>query len=118
MRLPEFSAEASLTRAPARGRSSDGNGERLSGVHPAQLPCLYGNWCGPGCSGPDAPVDDVDECCRIHDGCYGDRGYFACSCDQELLGCVGPKMDAWTEKGLAAAAIWTYFSQSWCNPFA
>ncbi|RNB55463.1 hypothetical protein EDM54_24940 [Brevibacillus borstelensis] len=25
-----------------------------------KFPCFYGNWCGPGCSGPEPPIDDVD----------------------------------------------------------
>ncbi len=30
----------------------------------------YGNWCGPMHSGPDAPVDDLDQLCYDHDKCY------------------------------------------------
>lgn len=46
---------------------------------------FYGNWCGPGHSGPGAPIDIIDYYCREHDYCYEDRGYFNCSCNQTLL---------------------------------
>jgi hypothetical protein len=49
--------------------------------------CLYGNWCGPGC-GHGKPKDRVDECCKVHDECYRDHGYFYCNCDRELAACV------------------------------
>lgn len=54
------------------------------------VPCLYGNWCGPGCSGPGAPIDGIDSCCQLHDTCYEYMGYFNCSCDLLLLGCLLP----------------------------
>lgn len=46
---------------------------------------VYGNWCGPGYSGPGDPIDVVDMCCKSHDQCYDQRGYSTCSCDKELL---------------------------------
>jgi len=46
---------------------------------------LYGNWCGPGQSGPGAPVDRVDQVCCRHDRCYSSRGYFDCKCDRDLI---------------------------------
>ena len=49
------------------------------------LPCLHGNWCGPLCSGPGAPVDAVDAACKKHDKCYGKYGYFNCGCDLQLI---------------------------------
>jgi hypothetical protein len=75
------------------------------------VPCLYGNWCGPGCSGPGAPIDAVDACCKAHDQCYGRRGYFACSCDRELVRCLASK------PGSAAWTIRNYFDYSPCNPW-
>lgn len=27
-------------------------------------------YCGPGCSGPGAPTNPVDACCKYHDECY------------------------------------------------
>ncbi|MED1643609.1 phospholipase A2 family protein [Brevibacillus agri] len=81
-----------------------------------RIPCLYGNWCGPGCSEPGAPIDDIDRCCKKHDRCYQKRGYFSCSCDQELLRCLQNKIDMNTEKGRVAAMISAYFSRSKCIP--
>ena len=31
-------------------------------------------YCGPGCSGPGAPVNAVDNCCYYHDKCYQQYG--------------------------------------------
>lgn len=79
------------------------------------IPCVYGKWCGPGCSGPGAPIDDVDACCQAHDQCYGRRGYFSCSCDNELLNCIAPKRNILTPKGRAAWAVWTTFKALPCR---
>ncbi|RDY66986.1 phospholipase, partial [Halobacillus trueperi] len=27
-------------------------------------------WCGPGCSGPGAPINETDAACKAHDECY------------------------------------------------
>ncbi len=54
------------------------------------LPCIYGNWCGPLCSGPDAPISAVDRCCMYHDQCYGEHGYFNCDCDRDIIICLLP----------------------------
>lgn len=78
------------------------------------LPCFYGNWCGPFCSGPDDPISSVDYCCKNHDNCYGSRGYFACSCDFELLDCLQPYVNQGSE---VAILVYLYFLGSPCNPF-
>ncbi|MEW9701150.1 hypothetical protein [Paenibacillus sp. SI8] len=65
---------------------------------------VHGNWCGPGCSGPSAPVDAVDTCCMIHDQCYATNGYFNCQCDWNLLDCLKGK------SGWAAFVVRTYFA--------
>ncbi len=49
---------------------------------------MYGNWCGPGMSGPDAPVDSLDSLCEQHDVCYEDNvipfgDYAACTPDAD-----------------------------------
>lgn len=31
---------------------------------------FHGNWCGPGNSGPGAPVDALDQACQNHDRAY------------------------------------------------
>ncbi|WNC17762.1 phospholipase A2 family protein [Brevibacillus brevis] len=78
---------------------------------------MYGNWCGPGCSGPGAPIDDIDRCCKRHDRCYERRGYFSCSCDRELLRCLaGRKHEISSEKGRAAAMISSYYERCKCIP--
>jgi len=81
----------------------------------AGIPCMYGRWCGPWCSGPAAPIDDVDACCQVHDNCYGRRGYFACTCDRALLRCLAPKRNLRTPKGRAAWTAWSYFKAAPCN---
>lgn len=46
---------------------------------------IYGNWCGPGHSGPEAPIDNLDKACKQHDLCYARYQYFDCDCDAELI---------------------------------
>ena len=77
-------------------------------------PCIYGNWCGPGCSGPGAPISPVDSCCKSHDNCYGSVGYFACSCDRKLQDCLWPYTQQGSEWAIAVSA---WFDLQWCNPF-
>lgn len=73
--------------------------------------CLYGNWCGPGCSGPAAPIDGLDACCQTHDQCYITYGWFNCDCDRALMDCVFP----YTFYIARAAAIYGWISQQWVN---
>ena len=40
----------------------------LTYIDPNGLRNIYGNWCGPGGSGP--VVDPLDQCCFDHDSCY------------------------------------------------
>ncbi|MGO2079495.1 hypothetical protein ACTXM3_00730 [Glutamicibacter arilaitensis] len=78
---------------------------------------LWGNWCGPGHGGGRA-VDTLDSLCRTHDRCYGSRGYFACSCDRNLVS--GIKRNAYKMGGkerAMASAVSVYFTYSFCNPF-
>lgn len=99
-------------------------GSRLGGLPPVPcyLPpqggCVHGRWCGaPYCSGPGDPCDDVDACCKKHDDCYDQRGYWACSCDRELLRCLAPKINPKTRKGIAAGLMFGYFAKAPCNPW-
>ncbi|UYZ11576.1 phospholipase [Brevibacillus sp. WF146] len=80
------------------------------------IPCFYGNWCGPGCSGPEPPIDEIDRCCMMHDKCYRKRGYFACSCDKKLVKCLKKHLDRTTEKGRKAYLMYLYFRNSICDP--
>ncbi len=35
------------------------------------MPCLPGyHYCGPGCSGPGMPTNQLDAFCMQHDACY------------------------------------------------
>uniref|UniRef100_A0A8C6UIC2 Phospholipase A2 n=1 Tax=Neogobius melanostomus TaxID=47308 RepID=A0A8C6UIC2_9GOBI len=46
-------------------------GNMIQCVQPGVSPLKYndyGCWCGFG--GKGAPVDEVDECCKVHDNCY------------------------------------------------
>ena len=79
------------------------------------LPCLYGRWCGPGCSGPGAPIDALDTCCQTHDQCYSRRGYFNCGCDRALLDCIAPLRDPGTPMGRWASRVHRYFSLAPCR---
>lgn len=78
----------------------------------AQLPCIYGNWCGPGC-GSGTPISKVDSCCKAHDGCYGSTGYFACSCDRKLHRCLAPYV---ADGSQWAITISLWFKKQPCNP--
>ncbi|RFU63595.1 phospholipase [Bacillus sp. V59.32b] len=64
-------------------------------------------WCGPACSGPGAPVNDVDNCCRRHDLCL-ERGISPCKCDTEFLDCLRPKINRHTQKGKNAALMYRF----------
>lgn len=81
----------------------------------ANVPCIHGNWCGPGCSGPDSPVDAVDSCCKAHDLCYDSLGYSSCSCDRRLKKCLKPYVASGSEW---AIAVTTAFNIWPCKEFA
>ena len=80
---------------------------------------VHGNYCGPGHSGPGAPVDKLDELCQTHDNCYGKKGYFSCSCDAELREGIKKNWGNFNGAGekANAAAIFAAFSKLGCNPF-
>lgn len=50
--------------------------------------CVYGTYCGQGCSGEDGePVDDLDVMCQTHDACLGAANDDPCAeaeCDYAL----------------------------------
>lgn len=64
---------------------------------------VYGNWCGPGHSGPGAPIDLLDRMCKNHDECYARQGYFDCGCDQGLLYIVGKDYSKLSAKAKAVS---------------
>lgn len=64
-------------------------------------------WCGPGCSGPGAPINDVDGCCRRHDHCLK-SGAHPCQCDFEFMDCLYHKRSRYSEKGRKAALMYDF----------
>ncbi|WP_338450374.1 phospholipase [Niallia oryzisoli] len=65
------------------------------------------NWCGPGCNGPGAPINDLDALCREHDRCYK-QNRNRCECDQEFLRRLNSKVNPHTKKGRQAQLIYNY----------
>ncbi|PLT30449.1 phospholipase [Peribacillus deserti] len=62
-------------------------------------------WCGPGCSGPGVPINDVDACCYRHDRCLS-AGVPACKCDRALINCLRSRINPRTDKGKKAAFMY------------
>ncbi|KKE80321.1 phospholipase [Oceanobacillus caeni] len=62
-------------------------------------------WCGPGCSGPGAPINDVDAICKAHDECYRRNGNRH-ACDQVFLRRLEPKINPYTQKGRQARTLY------------
>jgi hypothetical protein len=92
MTSPGFTAEFSLQKCrhgtPRRVGASRhiGVGVVDKSVKMAAGIPVYGNWCGPGHGGESGPpIDPVDQVCCRHDKCYDQRGYFDCSCNQDLV---------------------------------
>ncbi|TKC19155.1 phospholipase [Robertmurraya kyonggiensis] len=68
--------------------------------------CLFPgyNWCGPGCSGPAAPINAVDAACQRHDMCYmytRDR----CMCDNEFMFRLEQLQNPYTPEGRHARVM-------------
>lgn len=55
-------------------------------------------YCGPGCSGPGAPTNAVDNCCLHHDACYY-YGYDKRYCDALFQHCLSQYKYAPTKMG-------------------
>jgi hypothetical protein len=64
-------------------------------------------WCGPGCSGPGAPINDVDACCKAHDLCIKRNG-ISYKCDRMFADCLRPKVNFHSRKGRTAALMYGY----------
>ncbi|NIK30386.1 hypothetical protein FHS45_003510 [Thalassobacillus devorans] len=64
-------------------------------------------WCGPGCSGPGAPVNGVDMCCMYHDICYQQYGP-SCYCDRAFMECLQTRINPYTLEGRHARTIYNY----------
>ena len=61
--------------------------------------CFPGyRYCGPGCSGPGAPINEVDRCCQIHDACYARYGSTK-FCDEQFQQCLNRYTNSRTKMG-------------------
>ena len=65
------------------------------------------NWCGPGCSGPGNPINEVDAACKFHDECYRDCGD-KCYCDLELMLLLAPYLHEHSQRGRHARLLYNY----------
>jgi hypothetical protein len=64
-------------------------------------------WCGPGCSGPGAPINEVDAACKAHDECYHLYGS-RCECDRAFMHQLRLSANPYTEKGRHANLLYNY----------
>ncbi|WP_322421758.1 phospholipase [Jeotgalibacillus haloalkalitolerans] len=64
-------------------------------------------WCGPGCSGPGDPINELDAACKAHDECYRDTGNW-CVCDADLIQRLSPLQSLHTPEGRQAMIILHY----------
>jgi hypothetical protein len=87
-------------------------------VIPAAGIDFYGNWCGPGNSGPGTPVDAVDEVCCRHDQCYSSRGSLDCSCDRDLIrrmpAAIADSSTSARGRALGTAALAAFVADPFC----
>ena len=75
-------------------------------------------WCGPGCSGPGAPINEIDAACMMHDLCYGHHGP-TCECDYLLLKQLRTLINPYTKEGRHARIIYRYMllqTRARCKP--
>ena len=82
---------------------------------------VHGNWCGPGHGGEHGdPIDALDAACKLHDQCYDEKGYLACSCDRELQIGLSVLISTTKDPILKAKilAVKAWFTAAPCNPFA
>lgn len=57
-------------------------------------------YCGPGCSGPGAPTNEVDACCMYHDLCYLQYGRANHKyCDELFQQCLYPYINPYSKMG-------------------
>ncbi|MFC7786278.1 MULTISPECIES: phospholipase [unclassified Rossellomorea] len=64
-------------------------------------------WCGPGCSGPGAPINSVDAACKAHDLCYEQYGP-SCRCDRMFMRRLKNEINPETQKGRHAFLLYQY----------
>ncbi|MCA1055997.1 phospholipase [Rossellomorea aquimaris] len=64
-------------------------------------------WCGPGCSGPGEPINEVDAACMKHDLCYERYGP-SCHCDHQFLSEIKPHVNLANKEGRDALLFYHY----------
>jgi hypothetical protein len=64
-------------------------------------------YCGPGCTGPGAPINAVDAACMAHDACYRLLGP-CCRCDQEFMYHLRRLINPYTPEGRHARILYNY----------
>ncbi|MGM0844839.1 MAG: phospholipase [Bacillota bacterium] len=71
--------------------------------------CIFPGYryCGPGCSGPGAPVNVVDAACKAHDECYGRFGP-SLRCDRMLMESLQDKLRDDSAEGRHAKIMYGY----------
>ena len=102
--------------ARVSGGEQHGFGSQSARLVPASSGlAVYGNWCGPGHSGPEPPIDAVDAVCQAHDRCFDQHGY-DCGCNRDLVDAM-PDAIARTPSAhgkLAGAGIKAFFQTTPC----
>jgi hypothetical protein len=71
--------------------------------------CIFPGYryCGPGCSGPGAPVNVVDAACKAHDECYRRYGP-SCHCDRLFMESLKTRMNQDTPEGRHARIMYAF----------
>ncbi|WP_082235311.1 phospholipase [Halobacillus massiliensis] len=71
--------------------------------------CVFPSYkyCGPGCSGPGVPLNEVDAACKEHDECYlTTRNY--CLCDEQFIYRLSYLQNPYTIEGRHARTMLRY----------
>lgn len=76
---------------------------------------VYGNYCGPKyppAGSTPVPVDEVDNACKKHDGCYEENGYFNQECDRQIIADLKMIKPKTPQEKLSRKLIIAYFSEA------
>ncbi|MFZ3591529.1 phospholipase [Bacillus sp. DJP31] len=66
-------------------------------------------WCGPGCSGPGAPINAVDAACKAHDDADSRHGS-NCEADRQFQLRLKQLMNPYTKEGRHATLMYNYMN--------